>query len=128
MRNLAECAEPLFDLSSASQKRAGAASEHMAAEGCDHHNTIWGDTAPQDLYIPALMVMGGAWLALHMYRYEYNPPTLTLRRAYPAEERCRFFVDFIDILAFWLPARRCRPKTPTYPSAGPASGEPRWTP
>ena len=36
-----------------------------------HHNTdIWGDTAPQDKYLPATYwPMGAAWLCLHIWEH-----------------------------------------------------------
>ena len=36
-----------------------------------HHNTdLWGDTAPQDTYVPATYwVMGAAWLCTHIWEH-----------------------------------------------------------
>lgn len=100
--NLAECAEPLFDLVERIAENGRETAREMYGCGgfVTHHNTdMWGDTAPQDRYIPGTYwVMGGAWLALHMwYRYEYNPSDLDfLRRAYPTlKSAAEFFVDFL---------------------------------
>lgn len=66
---------------------------------CCHHNTdIWGDTAPQDLWIPGTQwPMGAAWLCLHIWEHYL----FTLDRDFLAEkfdticEAARFFVDFL---------------------------------
>ncbi len=64
-----------------------------------HHNTdIWGDTAPQDIYIPATYwPMGAAWLSLHLWEhYEFNKDSDFLKWAYPImKEAAEFFVDFL---------------------------------
>lgn len=100
--NLAECAEPLFNLVEriAETGRKTAREMYNCGGFVTHHNTdIWGDTAPQDRYIPATYwVMGGAWLALHMWEhYIYNPSDMDfLRRAYPIlKSAAEFFVDFL---------------------------------
>ena len=63
-----------------------------------HHNTdIWGDTAPQDLWIPgSFWVMGGAWLCTHIWtHYQYTGDTEFLRRMFPVmREAAQFFLDF----------------------------------
>lgn len=100
--NLSECAEPLFDMVEriAVNGRETAREMYNCKGFVTHHNTdIWGDTAPQDRYIPGTYwVMGGAWLALHMwYRYEFNPADIDfLRRAYPTlKSAAEFFEDFL---------------------------------
>ncbi len=100
--NLAECAEPLFDLVEriAETGRKTAREMYNCGGFVTHHNTdIWGDTSPQDRYIPATYwVMGGAWLALHMWEhYIYNPSDMDfLRRAYPIlKSAAEFFEDFL---------------------------------
>ncbi|KAF0193497.1 MAG: hypothetical protein FD166_3687 [Bacteroidetes bacterium] len=64
-----------------------------------HHNTdIWGDTAPQDIWIPATYwPLGAAWLCLHLWEhYEYGLDHEFLRRAYPVmKEAAEFFMDFL---------------------------------
>lgn len=76
--NLSECHLPLFDLLERVCENGRITAKEMY--GIDkgfvcHHNTdIWGDTAPQDLWMPAtIWPMGGAWLALHIFEhYEYT--------------------------------------------------------
>lgn len=64
-----------------------------------HHNTdIWGDTAPQDIYIPATFwVMGAAWLCTHIWNhYLYTQDRGFLEKMYPAlKEAVLFFLDFL---------------------------------
>lgn len=63
-----------------------------------HHNTdIWGDTAPQDFWIPGTFwVMGGAWLCTHIWlHYEYTGDTAFLEEMFPImREAAQFFLDF----------------------------------
>lgn len=63
-----------------------------------HHNTdIWGDTAPQDLWIPgSFWVMGGAWLCTHIWtHYEYTGDIAFLQEMFPImREAAQFFLDF----------------------------------
>ena len=69
--NLSECHEPLFDLIERMREPGRRTARVMY--GCRgftaHHNTdIYGDTAPQDIYIPATYwPMGAAWLCLHLW-------------------------------------------------------------
>lgn len=64
-----------------------------------HHNTdIWGDCAPQDLYIPATYwQLGAAWLCLHIWEhYSYTLDTDFLRAQFPLlEQSVLFFIDFL---------------------------------
>ncbi|MBR6848719.1 MAG: hypothetical protein IKM88_00590 [Lachnospiraceae bacterium] len=64
-----------------------------------HHNVdIWGDTAPQDKWIPAtLWPMSGAWLALHVFaHYEYTLDEDFLREKYHLiKEAAEFFTEFL---------------------------------
>ena len=99
--NLPECHLPLFDLI----HRVAATGAETAREmyGCRgfvaHHNTdLWGDSAPQDIYIPATYwVLGGAWLCTHIMRhYEYTQDKDWLREEYPyLKEAVLFFHDFL---------------------------------
>lgn len=98
---LSECHEPLFEL----LERMREPGRHTAKVmyGCRgftaHHNTdIWGDTAPQDMWLPATYwPMGAAWLALHLwehYRFAMNDEFL--RAAYPTlREAAMFLVDYV---------------------------------
>ena len=64
---LADCEKPLFThmLRMLENGKQTANKMYDCRGFVAHHNTdLWGDTAPQDIYIPATYwVMGGAWLA-----------------------------------------------------------------
>ena len=98
---LSECHLPLFDHLLRMWKNGKQAAEEMY--GCRgfvaHHNTdIWGDCAPQDLYVPAsYWVMGGAWLATHIWtHYIYSGDTAFLKKMYPfMKDVVLFFHDFL---------------------------------
>ncbi|WP_276357567.1 glycoside hydrolase family 95 protein [Cohnella caldifontis] len=99
--NLAECHEPLFDL--IERMREPGRRTARAMYGCRgfvaHHNTdLWGDTAPQDIWLPATYwPMGAAWLCLHLWEhYAFSRDTAFLKRAYPVmKEAAEFFLDFL---------------------------------
>jgi len=99
--NLAECHEPLFQHIERMREPGRATAREMY--GCGgfvaHHNTdIWGDTAPQDIYMPATYwTMGAAWLCLHLWEhYEYSGDRSFLEAVYPTiKEAAQFFVDFL---------------------------------
>lgn len=99
--NLAECHEPLFDLIERMREPGRRTARVMY--GCGgftaHHNTdIYGDTAPQDIYIPATYwPMGAAWLCLHLWEhYEFSQDVEFLRKAYPTmKEAADFFLDYL---------------------------------
>ena len=88
--NLSECHLPLFDLI-----------ERMRPSGgfvCHHNTDIWGDTAPQDLWMPAtIWPMGAAWLCLHIFEhYEFTQDLAFLDQHYEAmREAALFFVDYL---------------------------------
>ncbi len=98
--DLGDCHLPLFDLMKRMLPNGRKTAEVMY--GCRgfvaHHNTdIWGDTAPQDLWIPgSFWVMGGAWLCTHIWmHYEYTGDTEFLREMFPMmREAAQFFLDF----------------------------------
>lgn len=98
---LKECHEPLFDLIRRMRKTGGRTARKMY--GCRgfvaHHNTdIWGDTAPQDLWIPATFwPMGAAWLCLHLWdHWDYSRDVKFLRRAWPLmRDAADFFLDYL---------------------------------
>lgn len=99
--SLAECHMPLFDhllrMWENGKKTAG------RMYGCRgfvaHHNTdLWGDCAPQDIYIPATYwVMGGAWLCTHIWtHYLYTQDTDFLQKMYPVlKDAVLFFHDYL---------------------------------
>lgn len=99
--NLAECQMPLFEHLKRMLPNGKKTAQVMY--GCDgfvaHHNTdLWGDTAPQDIYIPATFwVMGGAWLCTHIWRhYLYTKDLAFLKEYYPIlKEAVRFFLGFL---------------------------------
>ncbi len=99
--NLSECHLPLFDL--LEKVRGDGRKTAKEMYGCSgyvcHHNTdLWGDTAPQDLWMPAtIWPMGGAWLALHVFEhYEYTQDKDFLREKYSLmREAAEFFTDYL---------------------------------
>lgn len=101
MCNLAEMEEPLFSLLERMVPNGRETAKSMY--GCRgftaHHNTdIWGDTAPQDIWLPAsYWVLGAAWLCTHVItHFEYTQDMDFLKRMYPVlHEACLFFVDFL---------------------------------
>lgn len=100
--NLSECHLPLFDLLERVCENGKITAKEMY--GIDkgfvcHHNTdIWGDTAPQDLWMPAtIWPMGGAWLALHIFEhYEYTQDKEFLADKYHImKEAAEFFTEYL---------------------------------
>lgn len=99
--NLSECHKPLFDL--VDRMREPGRKTARAMYGCRgftaHHNTdIYGDTAPQDIYIPAsYWPMGAAWLCLHLWEhYEFTQDIEFLKEKYPTmREAAEFYLDFL---------------------------------
>lgn len=99
--HLSECQEPLFEHILRMLPNGLKTAKKMY--GCEgfvaHHNTdMWGDTAPQDIYIPATFwVMGAAWLCTHIWNhYLYTNDIEFLKKMYPAlKESVRFFLDFL---------------------------------
>ncbi len=99
--NLSECHQPLFDL----LERMRINGRRTACEMYDcrgftaHHNTdIWGDTAPQDIYIPAsYWPMGAAWLCLHLWEhYQFTGDQVFLDTAYDImKEAALFILDYL---------------------------------
>ena len=101
MCGLAECHLPLFDhLFRMWENGRRTAGEMYGCRGfVAHHNTdIWGDCAPQDIYVPATYwVMGAAWLCTHIWRhYLYTCDREFLKKMYPIlEDAVLFFHDFL---------------------------------
>lgn len=98
---LSECQLPYFDLLDKMKENGKKTAKEMY--GCRgsvaHHNTdIYGDTAPQDKYIPAsYWVMGEAWMATHIIEhYEYTGDMEFLKKYFDVYEQCvLFFEDFL---------------------------------
>ena len=100
--NLSECHEPLFDLLERIYVNGKVMAKEMygVSKGfvCHHNTDRWGDTAPQDEWIPAtLWPMSGAWLALHVYQhYEYTKDIDFLKEKYHLlKEAAEFFTEFL---------------------------------
>ena len=100
--NLSECHEPLFDLLErvAENGRVTAKEMYGVDKGyvCHHNTDIWGDTAPQDRWIPStIWPMGGAWLALHVFEhYEYTRDKGFLSEKYSLiKDAAEFFTEYL---------------------------------
>ncbi|MCD7811531.1 MAG: glycoside hydrolase family 95 protein [Ruminococcus sp.] len=100
--NLSECHLPLFDLLERVSKNGRTTAKEMygVKKGfvCHHNTDIWGDTAPQDLWMPAtIWPTGGAWLALHIFEhYEYTQDKEFLADKYHImKEAAEFFVEYL---------------------------------
>ncbi len=99
--NLSECHLPLFDLIERMRPHGRKTAQEMYhAKGfCCHHNTdIWGDCAPQDLWMPAtIWPMGAAWLCLHIFEhYQFTQDMEFLKAHFDALcEAAEFFVDYL---------------------------------
>ncbi len=99
--NLSECHEPLFDHIERMREHGRVTAREMY--GCRgtvcHHNTdIWGDTAPQDRWLPAtLWPMGMAWLCLHIYEhFLFTQDRDFLREKIDTmTEAAEFFLDYL---------------------------------
>lgn len=98
---LSDCHTPLFD----HMRRLKPHGEETARKmyGCPgyvaHHNTdLWGDTAPQDEYMPATYwVMSMPWLATHIWQhYEYTLDRDFLREHYDLmADAALFFTHYL---------------------------------
>lgn len=100
--NLPECHLPLFDLMERVCKNGHITAKEMYGieKGfvCHHNTDIWGDTAPQDMFLPStIWVTGGAWLALHIFEhYEYTLDKEFLAEKYHImKESAEFFVEYL---------------------------------
>lgn len=108
MTGLDECELPLFELLERSYEKGCDVARRMY--NCKgfvmHHNTdFWGDSAPQDAWLPGTYwVLGAAWLSTHIWEhFEYTCDDKFLKKYYYLmHESCQFFVDFLqpgDIIA-----------------------------
>lgn len=101
MCNLSDCELPLINLLERVYETGTETAKHMY--GCRgyvaHHNTdFWGDSAPQDPWLPGTYwVLGAAWLATHIWEhFEYTLDMEFLKKNYYLlHEACIFFVDFL---------------------------------
>ncbi|PRY82242.1 glycoside hydrolase family 95 protein [Alkalibacterium olivapovliticus] len=98
---LSECHLPLFDhIKRMYPNGVKTAKSVYGIEGFTaHHNTyIWGDTAPQDAYLPATYwPMGALWLSLHIWEhYDYTLDKGFLEdHFYLLEESLRFILHYL---------------------------------
>lgn len=101
MLGLSECQLPLFDhmLKMCENGRKTAREMYRCRGTVCHHNTdLWGDTAPQDTWIPGTYwVMSLPWLCTHVWEhYLYTRDLEFLRKMYPVvKESVLFFHDFL---------------------------------
>lgn len=99
--NLSECHEPLLEfIKKLVPNGRKTAKEMYGCRGfvCHHNTDIYGDTAPQDMYIPAsYWVMGAAWLCTHIWtHYEYTLDEEFLKEYFPImREAAEFFLDYL---------------------------------
>ncbi len=99
--NLSELANPLFDHIERMRPNGRVTAREMYDCGgfvCHHNTDIWGDTAPQDLWMPGTQwPMGAAWLCLHIWEhYKFTLDKDFLREKYPTlKEAAEFFEDFL---------------------------------
>lgn len=99
--NLSELHTPLFDHIERMRPNGRVTAREMYDCGgfvCHHNTDIWGDTAPQDLWIPATQwPMGAAWLCLHIWEhYLFTCDKEFLADKYGTlKEASEFFVDFL---------------------------------
>lgn len=120
---LAETETTVFDLLARGYERGKITAKKMY--GCRgyvmHHNTdIWGDSAPQDAWVPGTYwTLGSGWLATHIWEnYEYTLDKKMLQKYfYLIHDACLFYTDFL------VPSRFNAPDGKPYlilnPSASP---------
>ncbi len=99
--DLSECELPLLEhLKTMLPHGQKIARDMYGLEGfCAHHNTdLFGDCAPQDMWMPATVwPMGAAWLCTHIKsHYEYTGDIEFLREYIDIlKEACRFFTGYL---------------------------------
>ena len=92
---------PLFDHIERMRPNGRATAREMYGCGgfvCHHNTDIWGDTAPQDLWMPGTQwVTGAAWLCTHIWEHWlYSRDREFLAEKYDTlKEASLFFVDFL---------------------------------
>ena len=101
IQNLSECHLPLFDHIERMRENGRVTARkmyHCNGTVCHHNTDIWGDTAPQDKWMPAtLWPMGMAWLCLHIYEhYLFTGDKTFLAEKYDTmREAAEFFEDYL---------------------------------
>ena len=101
IQNLPECHGVLFDHIERMRENGRVTARemyHCDGSVCHHNTDIWGDTAPQDKWLPGtLWPMGLAWLCTHIYEhYLFTGDKDFLSEKYDTmREAAEFFVDFL---------------------------------
>lgn len=101
IQNLSECQMPLFDhIERMRENGRVTAREMYRCRGavCHHNTDIWGDTAPQDKWLPGTLWQTGlAWLCTHIYEhYLFTGDRDFLSEKYDTlREAAEFFIDFL---------------------------------
>lgn len=101
IQNLSECHTPLFDHIERMRENGRVTARemyHCKGMVCHHNTDIWGDTAPQDKWMPAtIWPMGLAWLCLHIYEhYKFTGDKEFLAEKYDTmKEAAEFFEDYL---------------------------------
>ncbi|MGN1141898.1 MAG: glycosyl hydrolase family 95 catalytic domain-containing protein [Oliverpabstia sp.] len=106
--NLSECYLPFFELIKRMYQHGKDVAEKMY--GCRgfvaHHNTdLWGDCAPQDIWIPSTYwVLGAAWMCTHIWNhYLYTKDSKFLQEMFPIlEDAVLFLEDFMIKDGEWM--------------------------
>jgi alpha-L-fucosidase 2 len=98
--NLAECAEPLFQLvEDLAETGARVARRHYGARGWVFHQNsdLWRAAAPMDGPTWGTFTVGGAWLCAHLWEhYRFTGDRAFLARIYPLlKGAAEFFLDFL---------------------------------
>ena len=101
IQNLSECHTALFDHIERMRENGRVTAREMyncRGTVCHHNTDIWGDTAPQDKWLPAtLWPMGLAWLCTHIYEhYLFTGDKKFLTEKYDTlRETAEFFIDYL---------------------------------
>ncbi len=101
IQNLSECHAPLFDhIERMRENGRVTAWEMYRCRGtvCHHNTDIWGDTAPQDKWLPGTLWQTSlAWLCTHIYEhYLFTGDREFLTNKYDTlRETAEFFIDFL---------------------------------
>ncbi|MBP1545005.1 MAG: glycoside hydrolase family 95 protein [Oscillospiraceae bacterium] len=101
IQDLPECHTPLFDHIERMRENGRITARSMYRCGgtvCHHNTDIWGDTAPQDKWLPAtLWPMGMAWLCTHIWEhFLFTGDTDFLGEKFDTLcEAAEFFTDYL---------------------------------
>ncbi|MBE6854366.1 MAG: glycoside hydrolase family 95 protein [Ruminococcus sp.] len=99
--NLPECHLPLFDHLRRMQPNGQKIAQemyHCSGFVCHHNTDLWGDCAPQDLWMPAtIWPTGAAWLCLHIFEhYRYTQDIAFLEEHFDLLcDAARFFTEYM---------------------------------